>query len=152
MNDIDLEKIKSFPFQTQISYTALDGSKCLRVITQSQEVCNERDEVEEITSMRQVKELLAQMRNCFLKLKQDGKNILEAETLLAGDGAADSEKNGLKLAPGEPRAAQPRLSQQRIRCVRGPRSLGLGVHVATPPYVGPACVLLHASRSDAILR
>ena len=47
MNDIDLEKIKSFPFQTQISYTALDGSKCLRVITQSQEVCNEREEVEE---------------------------------------------------------------------------------------------------------
>ena len=56
----------------------------------------QRDEVEEITSMRQVKELLAQMRNCYLKLKQDGKNILEAETLLAGDGAADSEQNGLK--------------------------------------------------------
>jgi kinesin family protein 6/9 len=56
----------------------------------------QRDEVEEITSMRQVKELLAQMRNCFLKLRQDGKNILEAETLLAGDGTADSEKNGLK--------------------------------------------------------
>ena len=41
--------------------------------------------------MRQVKELLAQMKNCYLKLKQDGKNILEAETLMAGDGAADSE-------------------------------------------------------------
>ena len=55
----------------------------------------QRDEVEEISSMRQVKELLAQMRNCYLKLKQDGKSILEAE-LIAGDGAADSEKNGLK--------------------------------------------------------
>lgn len=45
--------------------------------------------------MRQVKELLAQMRNCYHRLKQDGKNILEAE-MIAGDGAADSEKNGLK--------------------------------------------------------
>jgi len=40
----------------------------------------EREEIEEINSMRQVKELLAQMRNSFRKLKQDGKNILEAET------------------------------------------------------------------------
>jgi len=30
--------------------------------------------------MRQVKELLAQMRNSYRKLKQDGKNVLEAET------------------------------------------------------------------------
>ena len=29
----------------------------------------EKDEIEEISSMRQVKELLAQMRNCFRKLK-----------------------------------------------------------------------------------
>lgn len=35
------------------------------------------------------------MKNCFLKLKQDGKSILEAE-MVGGDGAADSEKNGLK--------------------------------------------------------
>ena len=33
MEDIDMMQIKSFPFQTQISYTSLDGSKCLRVIT-----------------------------------------------------------------------------------------------------------------------
>lgn len=33
MEDIDMTKVKSFPFQTQIVYTALDGSKCLRVIT-----------------------------------------------------------------------------------------------------------------------
>lgn len=38
-----------------------------------------KEEIEEISSMRQVKELLNQMRNSFLKLKQDGKNILEAE-------------------------------------------------------------------------
>ena len=29
----------------------------------------EKDEIEEISSMRHVKELLAQMRNCFRKLK-----------------------------------------------------------------------------------
>ena len=46
MKDLDISTIKSFPFQTQISYTALDGSKCLRVITQAQDVCHERDEVE----------------------------------------------------------------------------------------------------------
>jgi len=33
MEDLDMAKIKNFPFQAQISYTALDGSKCLRVIT-----------------------------------------------------------------------------------------------------------------------
>ena len=33
MQDLDMSKITHFPFQTQIEYTALDGSKCLRVIT-----------------------------------------------------------------------------------------------------------------------
>ena len=47
MKDLDISTIKSFPFQTQISYTALDGSKCLRVITQAQDVCHEREEVEQ---------------------------------------------------------------------------------------------------------
>ena len=46
IEDLDMTKITHFPFQTQISYTALDGSKCLRVITQQQEVCNEREAVE----------------------------------------------------------------------------------------------------------
>jgi hypothetical protein len=35
MEDIDLTQIKEFPFQTQIFYTTLDGSKCLRVITKN---------------------------------------------------------------------------------------------------------------------
>ena len=35
------------------------------------------------------------MRNSFRKLKQDGKNILEAEHA-DKEGSADSEKNGLK--------------------------------------------------------
>ena len=45
--------------------------------------------------MRQVKELLAQMRNSFRKLKQDGKNILEAEMSInqAGKAASDLDPN-----------------------------------------------------------
>lgn len=34
MEDIDLTKIKAFPFQTQINYTGLDGAKYCRVVTQ----------------------------------------------------------------------------------------------------------------------
>jgi len=34
MEDFDLEKIKELPFQTQIHYKALDGSRCIRVITE----------------------------------------------------------------------------------------------------------------------
>ena len=33
MEDIDLTQISHFSFQAQISYNALDGSKCVRVIT-----------------------------------------------------------------------------------------------------------------------
>lgn len=33
MEEIDMTQVTSFPFQTQIVYTALDGSKCLRVIS-----------------------------------------------------------------------------------------------------------------------
>ena len=54
----------------------------------------DREEIEEISSMRQVKELLAQMRNSYRKLKQDGANILKAENVL-GDKAA-SQEGGLK--------------------------------------------------------
>lgn len=51
----------------------------------------EQEEIEEINSMRQVKELLLQMRNCYRKLKQDGKNILEAEHLIGTPGQAESQ-------------------------------------------------------------
>ena len=33
MVDIDLTKIKSLPFQAQITYSTLEGSRCVRVIT-----------------------------------------------------------------------------------------------------------------------
>ena len=47
MEDIDLTEIKAFPFQTQITYKALDGSKCVRVITELQEMSNDRAQVEQ---------------------------------------------------------------------------------------------------------
>jgi hypothetical protein len=43
----------------------------------SQYLKDDMEEISEFSSMRQVNELLAQMRNCFRKLEQDGKNILE---------------------------------------------------------------------------
>ena len=46
--------------------------------------------------MRQVKELLAQMRNAYLKLKQDSHNILQAEAALAAEGATTSEKDAFR--------------------------------------------------------
>jgi hypothetical protein len=33
MDDLDLTQIKFFPFQAQITYSALDGSKCVRIIS-----------------------------------------------------------------------------------------------------------------------
>ena len=45
MEDIDMSEIRHFPFQTQIQYRALDGAKCLRVITKQMEVSNEREEL-----------------------------------------------------------------------------------------------------------
>ena len=45
MMDIDMATITHFPFQTQIKYTAMDGSKLLRVITKQMEVSGEREEL-----------------------------------------------------------------------------------------------------------
>lgn len=45
MDDLDLTKLTHFPFQTQISYTGLDGAKYTRVITQQQKVSNDREEL-----------------------------------------------------------------------------------------------------------
>ena len=46
IEDLKLDEMKSFPFQTQISYTALDGSKCLRVISKQMDISNDREELE----------------------------------------------------------------------------------------------------------
>lgn len=57
----------------------------------SQYLKDDMEEISEFSSMRQVNELLAQMRNCFRKLEQDGKNILEQEALLDSQGDKDSK-------------------------------------------------------------
>lgn len=46
MNDFDLTQIKQLPFQVQITFKALDGSKCIRVITEQQEISNQREQME----------------------------------------------------------------------------------------------------------
>lgn len=46
MDDLDMTKINFFPFQAQITYTALDGSRCIRVITNTMETSTDRDELE----------------------------------------------------------------------------------------------------------
>jgi hypothetical protein len=43
MEDLDLTKMQFFPFQAQISYSALDGSKCVRIISNQKEISSDRD-------------------------------------------------------------------------------------------------------------
>jgi hypothetical protein len=50
---MDLDKIKQLPFQVQVTYTAADGSKALRVLTQLKEATDDR-EVAEINAVRSV--------------------------------------------------------------------------------------------------
>ena len=45
IEDLDMATITRFPFQAQITYTALNGDKCLRVITQTLERSSEREEL-----------------------------------------------------------------------------------------------------------
>ena len=46
MVDLDMTKLKSLPFQSQITYTALDGSRCVRVITNTLEISSDKEELE----------------------------------------------------------------------------------------------------------
>lgn len=46
MLDLDMTKVNKFPFQAQITYTALDGSRCIRVITDVMESSTDRQELE----------------------------------------------------------------------------------------------------------
>lgn len=47
MEDLDLTKITEIPFQVQITYKALDGSKMIRVITEQQPISSDREELEQ---------------------------------------------------------------------------------------------------------
>jgi len=51
MDDIDFSAIKQLPFQTQITYKALDGNVCIRVITEQMDISNDREEVEKKADM-----------------------------------------------------------------------------------------------------
>jgi len=46
MEDLDLTKVQAFPFQAQITYSDLDGSKCVRIISNQQQISSDRDELE----------------------------------------------------------------------------------------------------------
>ena len=61
MEDLDMTTITHFPFQTQIKFTALDGSKCLRVITKQMEVSGEREELNQNVNANLLQ------KNCVMK-------------------------------------------------------------------------------------
>ena len=50
---IDLDQLKQLPFQVQVIYTAADGSKALRVLTQVKEMTESR-EIAEVNAVRSV--------------------------------------------------------------------------------------------------
>lgn len=72
--------ITHFPFQTQIMYTALDGSKCLRVISKKMEVSGERDELNSNVNANLLQ------KNCIMKGTQMARagNIREAQAIMKG--------------------------------------------------------------------
>ena len=45
--NIDLDQLQQLPFQVQVTYTAADGSKALRVLTQLKETTVDREVAEE---------------------------------------------------------------------------------------------------------
>lgn len=51
--NIDLDQLQQLPFQVQVTYTAADGSKALRVLTQLKEATEDRD-IAEIHAKRSV--------------------------------------------------------------------------------------------------
>lgn len=80
MEDVDMSAISHFPFQTQIKYTALDGSKCLRVITKQMEVSGEREELNSNANAQLLN------KNCVMKGTQMARagNIREAQAIMKG--------------------------------------------------------------------
>ena len=56
IEDLDMATVTHFPFQTQITYTALNGDKCLRVITQKLEKSSEREELTELADAEMIQQ------------------------------------------------------------------------------------------------
>lgn len=67
MEDIDLTTLTEFPFQAQITYKALDGSKCIRVITETQKISNDRDELEEMADYKVIGTNAMQQQSKFAR-------------------------------------------------------------------------------------
>jgi hypothetical protein len=47
MADLDMTKVTSLPFQAQITYTALDGSRCVRIITNTLEISSDKEDLQQ---------------------------------------------------------------------------------------------------------
>jgi len=45
-SELDIQGVSKLPFQVQIYFTKLDGSKCIRVISRHQDITTERSEAE----------------------------------------------------------------------------------------------------------
>lgn len=45
IKEINFETMTEFPFQVQITYKALNGAKCVRVITNSLQISNDKHEL-----------------------------------------------------------------------------------------------------------
>lgn len=68
MEDIDLTQIKSFPFQTQITYTNLEGDKCVRIITKTQEISSDKEELKRKASYGIIKKHAIQKSSNMAKV------------------------------------------------------------------------------------
>ena len=51
IEDFDIKKLSTIPFQTIIEYTKLDGMKCIRILTQVQKVTDKIDEAKKNTKI-----------------------------------------------------------------------------------------------------
>ena len=80
MEDVDMSALSHFHFQCQIKYTALDGSKCLRVISKQMEVSGEREELNQVANAGLLQ------KNCVMKGTQMARagNIREAQAIMKG--------------------------------------------------------------------
>lgn len=47
MEGLDLETLKTLPLQAQIFYSAMDGSRCVRVLTLNNDISADREKLEE---------------------------------------------------------------------------------------------------------
>ena len=47
MADLDMTKVSNLPFQAQITYTALDGSRCVRIITNTLEISSDKEDLQQ---------------------------------------------------------------------------------------------------------